>query len=100
MGQLQAIRSGKWKLHLPLENKIRNGGEGLGKVNFILYDLNLDIKEKTDISLQYPEVVKRLLSFAEKAREDIGDLERKGKHQRNAATVINPQPLFFRNKSN
>jgi arylsulfatase A-like enzyme len=93
MGQLQAIRSGKWKLHLPLENKIRNWGKGLGKVDLKLYDLNSDIKEKTDITAQYPKVVKRLLKLAKKAREDLGDLDRNGKFQRDAGLVINPKPL-------
>lgn len=95
MDQLQAIRSGKWKLHLPLENKRRNWGEGLGKVELKLFDLESDIQEQSNLSLQHPEVVNRLLNLAEKAREDLGDSDRNGKQQRNAGTVINPRPLIF-----
>ena len=96
MDQLQAIRSGKWKLHLPLENKKKNWGKGLGKVDLKLFDLQSDVQEKTDVSRQYPEVVARLLSLADQARIDLGDLNQKGLHQRDAAVVINPKPLVFR----
>lgn len=95
MDQLQAVRSGKWKLHLPLENKKKNWGEGLGKVDLKLYDLESDIQEKTDLSRQFPEVVARLLNLAEEAKRDIGDLGRKGLHQRDTFMVINPKPLLF-----
>lgn len=39
----------------------------------ILYDLEADIGETTDVSEQNPDVVNRLEEFAERACEDLGD---------------------------
>ena len=63
--RLQAVRSGKWKLHVYRPNE--------GKVQ-LLYDLESDIGETTDVSEQNPEIVSRLEEFAEKARENLGDI--------------------------
>ncbi|TVR18702.1 MAG: arylsulfatase [Balneolaceae bacterium] len=62
--RLQAVRSGKWKLHVyrPEEGRVQ-----------LLYDLKEDIGETTDVSEQNPDVVNRLEALAEKAREDLGD---------------------------
>lgn len=66
--QLQAVRSGKWKLVLPHDDKVT--GEN---VPLSLYDLRADIGEKTDLSAQYPSIVKRLQAMAEECRADLGD---------------------------
>ena len=39
----------------------------------LLYDLVADLGETVDLATQRPEVVKRLLGLAEKAREELGD---------------------------
>lgn len=62
--RLQAVRSGKWKLH------VYRPGEGRTQ---ILYDLKADIGETTDVSEENPEIVERLEELAEKARKDLGD---------------------------
>ncbi len=62
--RLQAVRSGKWKLHV---YRPETGATSL------LYDLEADIGETTDVASQNPEIVKRLESLAEKARDDMGD---------------------------
>jgi arylsulfatase A-like enzyme len=93
--QLQAVRSGKWKLHLPLRPKKRNWGDPIPDAPLRLYDLETDIGETTDMADRYPEVVSRLLALAEKARDDLGDTGRQGRHQRPAGMVANPRPLFF-----
>ena len=89
--QLQAVRSGRWKLHLPYEIKKRN--QGITNAPLKLYDLNADIGETTNIAADHPDVVKRLLALAEKAREDLGDVNQKGKNQRPAGWVVTPTPL-------
>ena len=93
--QLQAVRSGKWKLHLPLKMKKRNWGKGVPNTPLQLYDLKADIGETTDIAAEHSDVVKRLLTLAERAREDLGDVNRKGRGQRPAGWVENPQPLLL-----
>lgn len=60
--RLQSMRSGKWKLILPLDGK-----------PLALYDLHADIGESRDLSAEYPRVVQRLSDLAQRCREDIGD---------------------------
>jgi arylsulfatase A-like enzyme len=79
--ELHAIRSGKWKLHLPhpyqsLEQAGQDGSPGKyvrKEIGLSLFDLEKDVGETTDLAAQNPDVVKRLLEHAERAREDLGD---------------------------
>ncbi len=93
MDQLQAVRSGKWKLHLPLKQKKKNWGKPTPDVPLQLYDVQADIGEKNNVADQHSEVVSRLLALAEKARDDLGDVNRKGRNQRPAGWVVTPKPL-------
>ena len=90
--QLQAVRSGNWKLHLPLDAKLHDYRGQIHKSPALLYDLESDIGETTNVAEDHPEVVQRLVALAERAREDLGDLGRPGKNQRAAGTVQNPVP--------
>ena len=96
MDQLQAVRSGKWKLFVEMESKKRNWGKPEGKTPMKLFDLSTDIHEDNDVKDQHPEVVKRLLALAEKAREDLGDVNRAGKGQRPAGWVDKPEPRLLK----
>jgi len=89
--QLQAIRSGPWKLFLPLQT-FRNhphfkrnepGGP-------LLFNVVEDIGSSNNLAEKHPEIVKRLSSFAAAAREDLGDRDRAGKGQRPIGRVDNP----------
>jgi arylsulfatase A-like enzyme len=92
LGQLQAVRSGPWKLYLPLEKKIASlRGDGVS-VEAELYDVRHDVSENNEVSSEHPDVVQRLMGLAEAAREDLGDLDRDGKNQRPAGWVENPTP--------
>ena len=91
--QLQAVRSGKWKLHLPFEIKKRNQGKDAPNAPLKLYDLEADIAETSNLADRHPDVVKRLLALAEKARQDLGDVNHKGTGQRPAGLVVTPTPL-------
>jgi arylsulfatase A-like enzyme len=97
--QLQAVRSGKWKLHLPYKIKERKQEKAASYAPLKLYDLEADIGETNSIAGRYPDVVKRLLALAEKARDDLGDVGRKGKNQRPARWVVTPKPLLSSEKS-
>ena len=92
MDQLQAVRSGRWKLHLPLKPKKRNWGKPEPSSPLQLYDLKADVGEQNNVADQHPEVVERLMALAEKAREDLGDMGREGKNQRPAGFVQQPTP--------
>jgi arylsulfatase A-like enzyme len=95
MDQLQAVRSGKWKLHLPLKMKKRNWGKGIPDVPLQLYDLEQDVAEKNNVADQHPDVVKRLRGLAEKARKVLGDVDSPGTGQRPAGWVVTPKPLLL-----
>jgi len=92
MGQLQAVRSGKWKLYLPLEAKLQNF-QGKTKASPAeLYDLKTDLGETKNLLREHPDTVARLLALAERAREDMGDINRPGRNQRPAGNVTDPAP--------
>jgi arylsulfatase A-like enzyme len=90
--QLQAVRSGPWKLYLPLENKWRSFRGQTEPQPEALYDLAADPGETENLVDKRPDVVRRLTELAEKAREDLGDLNRPGRNQRPAGMVENPTP--------
>ena len=95
MQQLQAVRSGPWKLYLPLDEKLSNLRgivEGCEPADAELYDVRNDLGETREVSAEYPEVVERLTALAEKAREDLGDWDREGANQREAGWVDDPRP--------
>jgi len=93
--QLQAVRSGKWKLYLPLEAKWTSFRGRTRKAAAELYDLKADLGETTNLAARRPDVVKRLLALADKAREDLGDVGRKGKGQRPAGWFGKPTPRLL-----
>ncbi len=92
--QLQALRSGPWKLHLPLENKYK-AVHLLDTVpsELELYNLEEDIAESNNIAEQHPDVVEILLDIAERARRDLGDKDRPGEQVRHAGIVVSPKPI-------
>ena len=95
MDQLQCVRSGKWKLHLALDAKKRNWGKPEGKTPQQLYDLDADVGETKNVSADHPDVVKRLLALAEKARMELGDINKSGKGQREAGLVKKASPRLL-----
>ena len=93
--QLQAVRSGRWKLYLPLENKVvglHASDPDTVRSEAELYDLRNDIGETRNLTEDHPEVVERLTELAEGMRKDIGDLGREGAGQRPAGCVPDPSP--------
>jgi len=95
--QLHAVRSGPWKLHLPLSPKI---GGWRGKPDHtppFLYDVRVDQDpgEIKDLAKQHPDIVKRLTALAQKAAKDLGDLDRQGHGQRPSGLVTAPKPLLL-----
>jgi arylsulfatase len=100
--QLQAVVSadGRWKLQLPHSYRTLGGRPGgrdgipakyeTRKLETAeLYDLQNDIGEAANVAEKHPEIVKRLETFAEKTREDLGDAltDRKGKGVREPGKV-------------
>lgn len=85
--QLRAVRSGPWKLHLALKSdqfwaRYSKPEDVIDIPEPLLFNLEGDISETTDVSNQHPSVVKKLLQLAEDARNDIGDINKIGANAR------------------
>lgn len=100
---LEALRSGRWKLHFPHGYRSMHGREpgrdGVpGKYDYgvrsglELYDLELDVGEQHNLADEQPEVMSRLLELAERARADLGDAltERPASGAREPGRVATP----------
>jgi hypothetical protein len=81
---LEALRSGRWKLHLPHGYRTMQGRQpGTGgspgkydhtvKTGIELYDLETDVGETTNVAAEHPDVIQRLLELVETMRADLGD---------------------------
>lgn len=83
--RLEAVRSGRWKLHLA------KGRTAMAE----LYDLVADTAESTDVAADHPEVVAALEAHADRARADLGDgrVDLRGTGRRPVGEVENPVPL-------
>ena len=75
---LQAVRSGPWKLHL---------------AKAALYNLTDDIGEANDVSAAHPDVVKSLRALAASMKDDLG-VEGIGPGTRPLGRVTDPKPLI------
>ena len=79
--ELQAVRAGPWKLHFPHSYRylVEDGADGQPgryaqrKTPLALFDLHNDLGQQVDLSGTYPEVVQRLKTLAEQARQELGD---------------------------
>lgn len=90
MHQLQAVRSGPWKLYLPLEKKRAELVNKRASTPLRLFNVRDDIGETQEVSAGNPEVVARLMILAEAARAELGDEEKPGSGQRTAGLVQTP----------
>jgi arylsulfatase A len=82
--ELQALRSGDWKLHFPHGYRSMIGrAPGLDgqpgkydygvKTGLELYNLATDVGETTNVAAEHPDVVARLTALADAMRADLGD---------------------------
>ncbi len=95
--QLQAVRSGRWKLHFPHDYRTLDGKPGgIGgtparyetrQIPLSLFDLETDPGETLNLAEQHPEVVIELTTLANRARSELGDGEMKGRSVRPAGSV-------------
>jgi len=102
--ELHAVRSGRWKLHLPhpYRDVPEQGSGGTpgktrpGQIGLALFELETDIGEMSNVAdndTQFRDTlrqfVKQLMSFVERARADLGDslTGREGKNLRPAGRL-------------
>ena len=99
---LQAVRMGDWKLHLPRKaeqapfwdkNKdFRN----LDKA--VLYSLQDDPGETTDLASEQPKVVRDLMQIADNARKELGEYLKPGEEQRPTGSIHPQAPVISNEK--
>ncbi|MFT4709431.1 MAG: arylsulfatase A [Planctomycetota bacterium] len=81
---LEAVRSGKWKLHFPhgyrsMVDQIPGSGGTPGDYNWsaetelALFDLEQDIGESRNVAADFPEVVAALSALGDNMRHELGD---------------------------
>jgi hypothetical protein len=98
MEQLQAVRSGPWKLYLPLAAKYVANNRRTAPAPLALYDVRTDVGETQEVAAKHPEVVQRLMALADVARKELGDVNRPGDGQRQAGYAERPVALTPGNK--
>ena len=87
--QLQAVRVGRYKLHVPhgygsihgarVADATFPGRLKARRIELSLFDLETDVSETTNIAEQHPDIVNSLRALCEQARQDLGDgRQRKG----------------------
>lgn len=76
---LEAVRSGPWKLHLAKNE---------------LYNLDTDIGEATNVAADHADIVAQLQKHAEAMKADLGDKTKEAPGVRELGRVEHPQPLI------
>jgi arylsulfatase A-like enzyme len=85
MNDLQAVRSGPWKLH------VSRRGETVQE----LYNLDKDVGETNNIAADNPDIVRELEAKLDECRRDLGDAATgtEGENCRPIGVVSDPEPL-------
>ncbi|HXH62510.1 MAG TPA: sulfatase [Fimbriimonadaceae bacterium] len=87
-GELQAVRAGRWKLHVPHKHRHQEGlpgkdgkraGEVTAEIGLSLFDLITDPDETDNVAAEHPDIVVRLLKLIEEERKKLGDTGTKTK---------------------
>ena len=103
--ELRAVRKGKWKLYLPNHPRSEEVYSTKWLIHIapedrvfftkhMLYDLEKDVGETSDVSEEHPEVVAELTKLLDWAREDIGSYKNRGKNAR----PLGVEPYFTPNE--
>ena len=81
--QLQAVRSGEWKLFVPLDSWQSHPHFSKNRpAKPLLFNVAKDMGCDKNVADDHPDIVARLMKFAEQARRELGDENRPGAGRR------------------
>ena len=94
---LQAVRVGDWKLHVPRTKEqipwwSRNKQKPIETPR--LYDLAADVAESRDVAAQHPERVSDMMALADGTRKRLGEFMVRGSEQRPTGTLFPEVPIL------
>lgn len=92
MQQLQAVRSGPWKLFLAAATHRHPHLSPDDRRRPLLFHLLDDVSCERDVAGKNPEIVARLRRLAEEGRTELGDANRAGAGQRQIGKTTDPTP--------
>lgn len=99
---LQAVRVGDWKLHLPREQKQLPFWDKnkvfVGIKHPVLYNLRTDPEETSDLAPANPETVQEMSELAESMRKELGEYMQRGSGQRRTGSVVPGAPIISHEK--
>jgi arylsulfatase A-like enzyme len=94
---LQGVRVGDWKLHLPRTMRqipwwARRKQKPMDTPQ--LYNLARDVAEKQDVAAEHPERVTEMLALADETRLKLGEFGVRGSQQRPTGTLFPEVPIL------
>ena len=94
---LQAVRVGDWKLHLPRTTRqipwwARKKQRPIDTPQ--LYNLAKDLAERQDVAAEHPQRVAALMALADEARLRLGEFGVRGSQQRPTGTLFPEVPIL------
>lgn len=94
---LQCVRVGDWKLHLPRTKEQipwwgRSRQKAIQKPQ--LYNLATDVAEERDFAAQHPERVSEMVALADETRKSLGEFGERGTEQRPTGTLFPEVPIL------
>ena len=94
---LQAVKKGKWKLHFPrtkAQAPFWDKGEPFFKISKpILYNIDVDINERTNVADRYPDIVAELSQLRSQMQSKLGEHMQRGSEQRATGTLFPEVPI-------
>jgi arylsulfatase A-like enzyme len=93
---LQAVRVGDWKIHLP-RTKDQLPFWAMKKQQPIatarLYNLAADVGERTDVAAKHPDRVSAMTALADDTRKKLGEYMERGSEQRSTGSLFPEVPI-------
>ncbi|MCM8532627.1 MAG: sulfatase [Lentisphaeraceae bacterium] len=94
---LQAVRVGDWKLHLPRSKDELpfwdKNKQFLNLTKPVLFNIKSDLAESVDMADQKPELVQEMLELVAEMKLSLGEYKKRGKDQRPTGTLFPEVPI-------